>query len=351
MGFSLKHPGIDIGETPLENIFINTYMTTAGEIPLKVYILGLSMARNGDAMQNNYDIASILNIDISQVKEAWLYWKERKIVDFKLPESEDDFRFDIQFLSLRERYINSNFVQKTNAKEVETTKILYDPDIKELFEELEQIVRSPLSPDARLRMIDWLREFKVGRDMLLRAIKITYLENPPEKPSLNYAKGILAKWSKNGIRTVKEAADYEAKFIKQSEFYREVNYRLLSKTSLPTEAQMQIIENLLASLQDKSVFFEIVDLCSTDYVYPTFNRLQNLFAKLEKEYALTREGIAAYRAAKQNETSRPRSASAGADKSKQNFQQNTYANLSKEEAIKIMQKKNPALLYDPNKEK
>ncbi len=196
MAFTLKSPSIDIGETPLENIFINNYMNLADEVQLKVYILGLSMAKNSDLRLGNQDIAAALNISIEKVKKAWLFWKQVGLVDFLEPENEEEYAFDISFISLREEYIKSNYLPKT-SKNTERKRLLYDKDIKELFDAAEIIVNKPLSPDDRMKAIEWMTEFNISKELFLKALKITFHERSPQLPSLKYTKGILQNWHKN----------------------------------------------------------------------------------------------------------------------------------------------------------
>ncbi len=346
MAFTIKNSSIDIGETPIENIFINNFMLMADEVQLKVYIMGLSMTGNSDENQNNYDIAKILNIKPSQVKEAWMFWKELGIVDFKLPKSEEDYDFDIKFLSIREEYINSNFIQKTSKEKNQRNTLLYDEEMKKLFDDSEDIMNKPLSPDDRIKIIEWLTEFNINKEMFIKALKITYVERPPDKPSLKYARGILSKWSQNNIKSLKEAKEYEENYIKKAEFYREVNYRLLSKTSIPTEAQIKIIDALMDKTGDKDLLLKIVDICSESSVHSTYSRLRDLAKRIEKNHALTESGIDEYLKDKEaGGTSKFKT-----KKASQNFKQKTYQTMSKEDAIKTMKKNNPALLYNANKE-
>lgn len=352
MAFLIKSPGLDIGETPLENIFINTYMLSASEAQLKVYLLGLSMAKNRDERQNNYEIAATLKLSFKELREIWLYWKDKKIVDFKLPKEEDDIAFDVTFLSLRERYLSDNYLRKADLNEASEEKILYDENLRKFFEEAEELIRKPLGADERLKMISWLKDYNIALEMLHRAIRITYVERPPEKPGLKYVNGILAKWARQGVRTPEEAEEYERNYIKRADFYREVNNRLIGKTSLPTEAQIATIEEILVQLEDKSIFMDIVDLCSIDSSYPNYGRLKNLFVKLQREGMLSANGIRKYRSLRESGTKEfVQQVLSAKSRSKQNFHQTTYRSMSREDAIRTMKRKNPALNYNPKKEK
>ncbi len=345
MAFTVKNPSIDIGETSLENIFINNYMAMADEIQLKVYILGLSMARKQSANSNS-DILSLLKITENELKEAWLFWKKMGLVDFDLPSTED-INFDIHFLSLREKYITTNFTPLATERD-KVKKVLHDTDIKELFERAERIMNQPISADNRIKIIEWLTEFNIGKELLLKALKITYVERPPQKPSLKYVRGILSKWHKNHVKSLKQADDYEAMYVKKSELYREINYRLTSSTSIPTEAQIEIIEKWMKKIANKELFFSIIDFCSTYYKYSTYKRLDSLCEKIEKDFSLSLKGINEYiekSSKKQGVTYQSEKI-----KSKQNFRQTTYQSMTKEDAIKTMKRNNPALLYNAKKD-
>lgn len=349
MSFRIKTSGIDLGETQIENIFIHTFMNSASETQLKVYLAGLSLANDLSIKNPNIEIQKMLDISEKEILDAWRFWKGLYIVDFKEPEREDDIDFDLVFLSLRERYIESNYDLKTSStSKIDKNKVLYDEKMTKFFEEAEFVMDRPLRPDDMIKMVDWLSDYNIKSSMVLRAIKKTYVDSPPDKPSLKYVEGILKRWSKNNIRTEKQAEEYEASFVKNMELYREVNKRLLGKKSIPSDAEIEVIEKWYNKLNDKNDFNKVVDYCSLFYVHSTFNRLNSLFEKIESDFSLSREGIEEYLRSKQDgKKSRQGKKKANV---KQNFSQNTYKTMSKEEAIRTMKKNNPALMPRKPKE-
>jgi len=83
MGFlRLSNELVRQKKVQLENIFLTEYMPNAPSDFLKVYLAGLSFAHNED--NDLVSIALLLNLDTSQVVEAFSYWKNEGLVNFTL---------------------------------------------------------------------------------------------------------------------------------------------------------------------------------------------------------------------------------------------------------------------------
>ena len=74
MSFHLETTDMDLGDTPIENIFINDYMPMANGTYVKVYLLGYKYAFDRDSKieVNNETIAKHLNIPLEDVLRAWI---------------------------------------------------------------------------------------------------------------------------------------------------------------------------------------------------------------------------------------------------------------------------------------
>lgn len=91
MSFSLETTDMDLGDTPIENIFINDYMPMANGTYVKVYLLGYKYAYDRDARieVNNSTIAKHLNIPLDDVLRAWDFWESKGIIE-KIPRGNND---------------------------------------------------------------------------------------------------------------------------------------------------------------------------------------------------------------------------------------------------------------------
>jgi len=83
MSFILETTDIDLGNTPIENIFINDFMPMANGTYVKVYLLGYKYAydRDGKISVDNDTIAKNLNMPLSEVLEAWDFWENKGIIE------------------------------------------------------------------------------------------------------------------------------------------------------------------------------------------------------------------------------------------------------------------------------
>lgn len=87
MSFHLETTDMDLGDTPIENIFINDYMPMANGTYVKVYLLGYKYAFDRDSKieVNNETIAKHLNIPLEDVLRAWDFWQEKGIIQRYIP--------------------------------------------------------------------------------------------------------------------------------------------------------------------------------------------------------------------------------------------------------------------------
>ena len=100
MKIRLKKNDFDLGTTPIENMFINTYLSFANEAQIKVYLYAFSYVHsNNDGELTNEQIAKDMNLSPGQVVDAWNYWIKEGLVEEK-----EGYYY---FRSLRNDYISS----------------------------------------------------------------------------------------------------------------------------------------------------------------------------------------------------------------------------------------------------
>ena len=82
MRFKIEQEKQDLGETSIENIFLNQYLQLAEGNYLKVYLFAYQNAKNIHGQKNVSDeeIAEALNIPLEDVKAAWNYWMSEGIM-------------------------------------------------------------------------------------------------------------------------------------------------------------------------------------------------------------------------------------------------------------------------------
>lgn len=87
MSFHLETTDMDLGDTPIENIFINDYMPMANGTYVKVYLLGYKYAFDRDSKieVNNETIAKHLNIPLEDVLRAWDFGRKKVLFKRYIP--------------------------------------------------------------------------------------------------------------------------------------------------------------------------------------------------------------------------------------------------------------------------
>ena len=147
MHFIKKTADFDLGDTPIENIFINDFMPMANGTYVKVYLLGYKYANDKDISLsvNHQTIAKHLAIPWSDVFDAWDFWEQKGIIQKNFIDLEDKTQYTVEFLSLKQLYINNNFKPVNVSTDDEDQPSTYTcspsdlveankvPEIKEMF--------------------------------------------------------------------------------------------------------------------------------------------------------------------------------------------------------------------------
>ncbi|MDF5581231.1 hypothetical protein P3730_25470, partial [Vibrio parahaemolyticus] len=107
MDFTLETTDMDLGDTPIENIFLNDFMPMANGTYVKVYLLGYKYAHDKDLNieVNNQTIAKHLDIPLEDVLRAWDFWESKGIVK----KEGEGVNYKVTFLNLKQLYIKNNF--------------------------------------------------------------------------------------------------------------------------------------------------------------------------------------------------------------------------------------------------
>ena len=105
MKYSVEKFKIDLGETPIENIFLNQYLQVATGNQLKVYLYCYKLAKDTSANVDISDeeIAKALDLTESEVSECWNYWLDEGIIK-RYTDAETQTNHTV-FLSLRQLYL------------------------------------------------------------------------------------------------------------------------------------------------------------------------------------------------------------------------------------------------------
>ncbi len=131
---------------------------------------------------------------------------------------------------------------------------------------------------------------------------------------------------------------------KNEQLYKKINKRLLSKFTLPSQAQIHLIDEWLKKLDINSVV-KIIDYCTLSFSYPSYKNVNKLIDEVKNEFSLSEKGVDDFLKARNSKKKNKRFGNA------QNFKQDTYKKMTKEQAVEKMQANNPALNFNPKNNK
>lgn len=229
MSFKKQSDLIDFGTTAIENIFIHDFMPMANGTYVKVYLTGFKCAsepENG-LNWNNKSIARHLDLSLEDVLSAWDFWDKKGIIK-KHPFDEHPGDYDVEFLSLRQLYIDSNFSQKqaevapavTMDDVIDSTR---NPELQDMFYQIDQLMRRQLQVKERQEILTWIYDFNRSPEMILKAFYFSIEEKGVK--NVNYTRSVLTNWYDQGLNTP-EAVDEHLSY--DSKAY--MSYRTIYKT-------------------------------------------------------------------------------------------------------------------------
>lgn len=216
---------IDLGFTPVENMFIHTYLSLANGNQIKVYLYALSQAynTNGQGLTNE-NIAFEMGLTEGQVIDAWQFWVEKGLVEII------DDRYI--FKSLRSGYISQMMGLEEEYKKEEIDKEKIDKAFesnqfeneasKELIDNIEDFISNgrdiviKLTPKEIQTIFSQIRNYSLTYDFYSYAFTLA----AAEVDSKNVAKltGVIRNWVIDGATDEQKLNDLLEKKAKQREF-------------------------------------------------------------------------------------------------------------------------------------
>lgn len=253
LSFYKEITNIDLGDTPIENIFINDFMPMANGTYVKVYLLGYKYANDKDANieVTNETIAKHLNIPLSDVLKAWDFWEEKGIIK-KHPKECDNYNYTVEFLNLKQLYINNNYKPITTRTGKHTENAYYscsvddlieankNTTIQDMFYSINQIIRRPLVPNEKKKILEWVYNYNMEPQIIVKAF--FYSVERRNKKNVNYVEGIIRNWYDMNITNLKALEQYLETKDKRFQIYERVMKALGFSFRPPSEAEKKVID-------------------------------------------------------------------------------------------------------------
>lgn len=266
MLFKKQITNVDYGTTSIENIFINEFMPMANGTFVKVYLMGYKYATEDSThvKMSNAKLAKHLNLSIEDVHNAWDFWEQKGIIKKQTSETSDEY--GVEFLSLRQLYVEHNFELKKaepakkkkgyTSSSNDLIEALKVPGVKKMFHEIENIMRRPLVPNESREVLDWIFNYKMDPDMIITAFD--YSVHKRNVRSVKYVASIMRAWYDSGIITMDQL---ETHFKSQTDRYMHYKkiYKILGYGSKSVSAgDKEVINSWFDQLQLSMDYLERV---------------------------------------------------------------------------------------------
>ena len=362
MSFYIKSLEIDLGTTEVENMFIHEFMPLANGTHVKVYILGYYYACNPNQLYSNDTIAKALKISLEDVCSAWEFWSSKGIVECESPSNPyHPHLFEIKFFSTREMYLKHNFVNKSNPSSNQSPRVsgntpahrvvsaMSNPELKKMFQQIEYVIKRPLSPANHQKILDWMTNFKMDPDMIERAFIITYEERPKlqDEPNIDrhfkYIESILTNWFDKRIFSSEALQEEQKSHQEKLSHYKSIYSAIGISNRTISAGDKEIVDNWSEKIDTETQLF-IIKEATKRTTNPNFKYIDKIMQSIIQSNVTTIQAAASYfsdneATAKNNATVRKSEVQQRTKRSTQNFTQSTISSLSSDELNVILQRK------------
>lgn len=252
MNFIIETTEIDLGDTPIENIFINDFMPMANGTYVKVYLLGYKYAHDRDIniAVDNKTIAKNLDIPLTDVLGAWDFWESKGIVEKIYANNDNKFDYKIKFLNLKQLYIKNNYKPYSSHEESSTNTYTCSvedlvganqiPAINNMFNNIDYIMRRQLVPNEKKKVLEWIYNYNMNPDIIEKAF--FYGIEKKGKRNVNYIGGIIRNWYDQGITNVEALQEYWKNNDERYYRYDKIMKYLGFGNRLPSVGEMKVID-------------------------------------------------------------------------------------------------------------
>jgi DnaD/phage-associated family protein len=246
MNFILQELQIDLGETPIENIFITDYMPIAEGTYVKVYLLGYKYAKDRQQKFNNETIAKDLKIPLADVLSAWAYWENEGIIIKH--ETDDEYNYIVEFVNLKQLYIDKiyKYISKSSvgknisAGNDELISLNKNSENKKMMEEIEEMYGRPLKISEKQKIITWMNNYKMKPELMTQVF--SYCINNKHVKRMNYIESIVSAWHDEGVVDMDTMVEYLEKRNDRFYIYQRISRSLGFNNRILTEAEMKTID-------------------------------------------------------------------------------------------------------------
>lgn len=230
---------VDFRSTPVENLFLDTYLSQASGDAIKVYLYGWKRALMDPGKDLTVDdISKNLAIPLDQVMEAMAYWMDEDLVDLSIEDGEEVYRFKSLLLLWSGSYDQAGVTNgEAGSQPFDQADLELNPSQEEgqpdptpdlppspglegkasefqtMFSGLEDYLSQRQSLEVRLKVneinliLDLLDRYPIEPDYFLYAYKKADQLEEAGSHSINYVTAIVENWIRFEGATDREKLD------------------------------------------------------------------------------------------------------------------------------------------------
>ncbi|WP_296114225.1 DnaD domain-containing protein [uncultured Anaerococcus sp.] len=193
MNFEMQELKLDMGTTPFENMFLNTYLQMADGDAIKVYLLIYKEIYNNNEVDEG-KIKRQLNFDDERFNDAVRFWINMGIFREKKNSKGETY---IEIISLRQMYFGESD-QTSPSNEINFDKAQRKSI---MFENIERIIARKLTPADITRIHETLGEYDQDPELVTEAFRQA---KEAGNVDVKYVMGYLKTWRDMGINSLNE---------------------------------------------------------------------------------------------------------------------------------------------------
>lgn len=265
-------------DTKVENIFINEYLPSAPDNFVKVYLVALMYVDLGKTVDDE-EIAKTLHITEKEVKKAWKYWYE--IGAIKKEQGEVVFcRLKENLYGIKKTDAKITDTKRAEAKAEATLHVLDDKATKQMFAEIEKLLKRPLNGSETSKILEWIDALGATPQVIVCAYKHCKQRN---KERANYVAKVVEDWTNRGFKTAFEVERYLEDVDQRYYEHNRIMKALGFGGRNPSEAEVELMDKWLDefgySLQ------EILEACkkTTGISSPSMNYINKVLENKKKK--------------------------------------------------------------------
>jgi DnaD/phage-associated family protein len=235
-----------LGDTHVENVFINEIMIDAPGDYVKVYLFALMYAELGMAMTND-EIARHLHMDIEDVLKAWTFWENQAAIRKYYENPSNKLQYEVEFLNLKSLIYGKKrkYKKKKDDLTANVKDLIANEDLRKLCIEIESIIGTTLPSEGIEETLSWVSIYGAEPEVVKYAYR--YAERKagnsggiPAKVS--YVGKIVKSWTDKKLKSVDDVTQYLAETDKSHYQHKRV-LKALGMTRGATEEEQRIIDS------------------------------------------------------------------------------------------------------------